>query len=66
MQTVTRGSRLVAVCWIQSLIKDDAQRTVLFDLDTSIGRFARERGHIPEVVSLTNVYHNLLRMWAEP
>ncbi len=42
------------------------QRTVLFDLDASIGRFARERGHIPDVVALTNVYHNLLRMWAEP
>jgi PKHD-type hydroxylase len=66
VQAVTRGSRLAAVCWIQSLIKNDAQRTVLFDLDASIGRFTRERGPIPEVVSLTNVYHNLLRMWAEP
>ena len=65
-QAVTRGSRLVVVCWIQSLIKDDAGRTVLFDLDASIGRFARERGPVPEVVALTNVYHNLLRMWAEP
>jgi PKHD-type hydroxylase len=66
VQQVKRGSRMTCVVWIQSLIKDDLQRTVLFDLDASIGRFARERGPIPEVVALTNVYHNLLRMWAEP
>jgi PKHD-type hydroxylase len=66
VQQVTRGSRLTCVFWIQSLIKDDSQRTVLFDLDASIGRFSREHGFVAEVVSLTNVYHNLLRMWAEP
>ncbi len=66
VQAVTRGSRLASFFWIQSLVKDDAQRTLLFDLDVSINRLAREHGQTPEVVSLTAVYHNLLRMWAEP
>jgi PKHD-type hydroxylase len=63
---VTRGERLASFFWIQSLVRDDAQRTLLFDLDQSIQRVKEgEAGH-PSLVQLTACYHNLLRMWSEP
>ena len=52
--------------WIQSMVRDDAQRTLLFDLDMAIVRLTRDHPGDPALVSLTGVYHNLLRMWAEP
>jgi PKHD-type hydroxylase len=53
--------------WIQSLVREDAQRSVLFDLDMSIVRLSQARpDDHPTLVSLTGVYHNLLRMWATP
>ena len=63
---VTRGARLSSFFWIQSMVRDDAQRTLLFDLDMSIIRLTRERPDDPALVSLVGVYHNLLRMWTEP
>jgi PKHD-type hydroxylase len=62
---VTRGSRLAAFFWIQSMIRDDAQRTLLFDLDTSIRQVREALPEHPSAVQLTNVYHNLLRQWAD-
>ena len=62
---VTRGERLAAFFWIQSLIRDDGQRTLLFDMDTSIQKLARDVPDHPSTVQLTGVYHNLLRQWAE-
>ena len=62
---VTRGTRLAAFFWIQSLIRDDAQRTLLFDLDTAIQRVSQDVPDHPSAVQLTGVYHNLLRQWAE-
>lgn len=59
---VTRGTRTSSFFWIQSMVRDDGQRTLLFDLDTAIQRL--ERDH-PAAVQLTGVYHNLLRRWAE-
>jgi PKHD-type hydroxylase len=63
---VTRGARVASFFWIQSMVRDDAQRTLLFDMDMSIIRLTREHPGHPALVSLVGVYHNLLRMWAEP
>jgi PKHD-type hydroxylase len=61
---VTRGARIASFFWIQSLIRDDGERTLLFDLDTAIQRLTLEVPDHPSVVQLTAVYHNLLRRWA--
>ena len=63
---ITRGARIASFFWIQSMVRDDAQRTLLFDLDMAIVRLTRERPDDPALVSLVGVYHNLLRMWTEP
>jgi PKHD-type hydroxylase len=62
---VTRGERLAAFFWIQSLVRDDGQRTLLFDMDTAIQKLAHDVPDHPSTVQLTGVYHNLLRLWAE-
>ena len=65
VRPVTRGARLAAFFWIQSMIRDDGQRTLLFDLDTAIQRVNQDTPDHPASVQLTGVYHNLLRRWAE-
>jgi PKHD-type hydroxylase len=65
VRPVTRGSRICSFFWIQSMIRDDSRRTLLFDLDTAIQRLAAEAPDHPSAVQLTGVYHNLIRMWAE-
>jgi PKHD-type hydroxylase len=62
---VTRGARVASFFWVQSMIRDDAQRTLLFDLDMAIVRLTRDAPGHEALVSLTGSYHNLLRMWAE-
>jgi PKHD-type hydroxylase len=62
---VTRGSRMSSFFWIQSMVRDDGQRTLLFDLDTAIQRINPSKPDDAAVVQLTGVYHNLLRRWAE-
>ena len=63
---VTRGSRWAAFFWVQSMVKSDGQRTLLWNLDTAIQALTLKVGQTdPEVVSLAGSYHNLLRMWAE-
>ncbi len=62
---VTRGARIASFFWIQSLVRDDAQRTLLFDLDTAIQRISQDVPDHPSAVQLTGIYHNLLRQWAE-
>jgi PKHD-type hydroxylase len=62
---VTRGARVASFFWIQSLVRDDAQRTLLFDLDTAIQRVSQDVPDHPSAVQLTGIYHNLLRQWAE-
>jgi PKHD-type hydroxylase len=63
---VKRGARIASFFWIQSMIRDDTQRTLLHDLDRSLGRLRqRGLGAEPELVMLTGIYHNLLRQWAE-
>ncbi len=65
VRPVTRGARISSFFWIQSMIRDDAQRTLLFDLDMAIQRLAGEAPDHPAAVQLTGIYHNLIRMWAE-
>jgi len=62
---VTRGTRLCSFFWLQSMVRSDAQRALLFDMDIAIQRLGTENALHPSVVSLTGVYHNLLRQWAE-
>jgi PKHD-type hydroxylase len=62
---VTRGARVASFFWIQSMVRDDADRTLLFDLDTAIQGINAEAPNHPSAVQLTAVYHNLLRRWAE-
>lgn len=65
VKPVTRGARISSFFWIQSMIRDDGQRTLLFDLDSGIQRIGRDHPGHPSSVQLTGVYHNLLRQWAE-
>ena len=65
VRPVTRGARVAAFFWIQSLVRDDGQRTLLFDLDSAIQRLNQDVPEHPSAVQLTGVYHNLLRRWAE-
>ena len=62
---VTSGARIASFFWIQSMVRDDGERTLLFDLDSSIQRLAAESPGHPSVIQLTGVYHNLLRRWAD-
>ena len=63
---VTSGERIASFFWIQSMVRDEAQRRALFEVDVAVQRLARELGQThASVVSLTGTYHNLLRMWAE-
>lgn len=62
---VTRGTRLCSFFWVQSLIRDDGRRSLLFDFDTALQRLAAGQPVGPSTVQLTGVYHNLIRQWAE-
>jgi PKHD-type hydroxylase len=62
---VTRGARIASFFWIQSMVRGDSDRTLLFDLDTAIQALNADAPNHPSAVQLTAVYHNLLRRWAE-
>nr|WP_315591985.1 Fe2+-dependent dioxygenase [uncultured Cupriavidus sp.] len=63
---VTRGARVSSFFWIQSMVRDDGQRTLLFELDNRLRQVSAAVGHEHEaVIGLTGVYHNLLRRWAD-
>ena len=62
---VTKGERIASFFWVQSMVRDDAQRTLLFDLDNSIQSVARDLPGHESSVHLTGIYHNLLRRWAD-
>ena len=63
---VTRGARVASFFWLQSMIRDQHTRGMIFDLDSSIQRLAERLGRDdPETVKLTGIYHNLIRCWAE-
>jgi len=62
---VTRGARVASFFWMQSMVRDDARRRMLFELDVSIRQLTAELHDHDALVRLTGVYHNLLRQWAE-
>lgn len=62
---VTQGRRLVSFFWLQSMVRDNTRRAHLFDLDQNLQALRARHGEAPELVALTGLYHNLLRMWAE-
>jgi PKHD-type hydroxylase len=62
---VTRGSRWSSFFWIQSMIRDEAARTTLFELDNAIQSLRARHGDTEELVTLTGLYHNLVRRWAD-
>ena len=62
---VTRGGRWASFFWIQSMIRDEAARAMLFELDNAIQGLRKRVGDSEEVVSLTGLYHNLVRRWAD-
>lgn len=66
VEPVTRGARLASFFWVQSMVGNDGQRNLLFDLDTSIQRLAQTGADEAARLQLTGCYHNLLRMWAQP
>ena len=65
VELVTRGTRIAAFFWIQSHVREDSRRTILFELDNAIQRIATDVPNHPAVVDLAGVYHNLLRTWAD-
>ncbi|OJH77699.1 MAG: Fe2+-dependent dioxygenase [Stenotrophomonas maltophilia] len=62
---VTRGARVASFFWVQSMIRDDVQRRLLWEMDSSIERLRQTDGDADAVLQLTGVYHNLLRRWSE-
>lgn len=62
---VTRGVRIAAFFWIQSMVRDDGHRALLFDIDTSIRELTQIGGPTETVLRLTACYHNLLRTWGD-
>ncbi len=65
VEPVTRGSRIASFFWVESMIRNDDQRRLLFDMDLSIMTLRQAHGDTPAVVRLTGCYHNLMRMWSD-
>jgi len=65
VQAVTRGARVAAFFWLQSMVRDDTRRRMLFELDQTIIKLRARLGESEETVALTSQYHNLLRMWSD-
>lgn len=65
VEAVTRGTRLASFFWIQSLVREDSQRALLFEMDQAIQQLTLDTPEHPALISLTGTYHNLLRRWAE-
>ena len=66
VEPVTSGTRLASFFWVESMVRDDGQRTILLDLDAAVRTLAGQVGDDnPAVISLTGTYHNLLRRWAD-
>ena len=65
VRPVTHGARMASFFWIQSMVRDDGERALLFDLDIAIQRLTTDIPDHTSVVELTSLYHNLLRRWAD-
>ena len=65
VRPVTSGVRVASFFWIESMVRDDGQRTLLYDLDRATQQVHRDLPDSPAAVQLTGIYHNLLRRWAD-
>ena len=65
VQPVTRGERLAAFFWVESLVREDSQRSLLLDMDVAIQRLTTQGADAGSLLELTGVYHNLLRRWGD-
>jgi PKHD-type hydroxylase len=65
VEPVTRGERLASFFWVQSMVRGNEQRRLLYEMDTAITQLRQNQGESPETLRLTGCYHNLLRLWAE-
>jgi PKHD-type hydroxylase len=65
VEPITHGERLASFFWIESMVRQDAQRRLLYDMDMAILDLRKSAGETAEVLKLTGCYHNLLRMWAD-
>jgi PKHD-type hydroxylase len=65
VRPVTRGARVACFFWVQSLVRSDEQRRLLFDMDMALLRLRQQHGESAETTALTGTYHNLLRLWSE-
>ena len=66
VEAVTAGARICSFFWLQSMVRDDGERTLLYDLDQNIQNLAITLGlNHPQVVELSSIYHNLIRRWAD-
>jgi PKHD-type hydroxylase len=65
VRPVTSGARIACFFWLQSMVRDDAHRTLLFDMDAAIATLRQQMGDTAAVIRLTGNYHNLIRMWAD-
>jgi PKHD-type hydroxylase len=65
VEPVRRGERLASFFWIESMVRSDERRRLLYDMDLHLMRLRETRGETEAAVGLTGTYHNLLRMWAD-
>jgi PKHD-type hydroxylase len=65
VRPVTRGQRLASFFWVESMVRSDEQRRLLYELDMTLLRLRQRHGETPETTALSGTYHNLLRMWAD-
>ena len=66
VEPVTRGARVASFFWVESMVRSDEQRRLLYDMDRHLMHLRGSIGETdPAVIGLTGTYHNLLRMWAE-
>ncbi|HYK80655.1 MAG TPA: Fe2+-dependent dioxygenase [Micropepsaceae bacterium] len=65
VEPVTRGARLAAFFWVQSMVREDSRRDVLFQIDTALQELGRDVPGHHSTVRLAGAYHNLLRLWSD-
>lgn len=65
VEPVTRGERIASFFWVESMVRSDERRRLLFDLDMNLLALRKRHGETPETTALTGTYHNLLRLWAD-
>jgi len=65
VEPVTRGIRLAAFFWVQSMVREQAKRDILFELDTALQQLGRDTPNHSSLIQIAGCYHNLLRLWSD-